>query len=175
MAALWYLSLRNKTQLMIMKRNVYLVILAIWASLSAVSAQQDIQTALEQSNTKYIKDWLNSGHDVNALLYLKEQKMSMIAYAASIGNAEMVQLLIGKGADVHAKIQFEDALMFAARNGNLEVIESLLKAGANPLNENKMGKCARDLAQDAKQTAAYNLLKLETEKRLGAIRAQKKK
>lgn len=157
-----------------MKRNVYLMILGLVTSVGMAFSQQDVQTAIDQSNTKFIKEWLNNGHDVNSMLYLKEQKMTMLSYAASVGNAEMVQLLLKKGADVHAKVDFEDALMNAARGGNIEVIESLLAAGANPMNENKMGKCARDLAQDTKNTAAYNLLKLETEKRLGALRAKKR-
>ncbi|MBK8956004.1 MAG: ankyrin repeat domain-containing protein [Saprospiraceae bacterium] len=142
---------------------------------SLIYAQQDLRLAVDKSDTRFVKEWISQGHDVNSVLYLNEQKMTLLSYSASVGNAEMVQLLLSRGADVHFKIEFEDALMFAAKSGNLEVLETLLKAGANPMNENKIGKCARDIAQDHKQTAAYNLLKLETEKRLSALRAKRGK
>ncbi|MBK9108387.1 MAG: ankyrin repeat domain-containing protein [Saprospiraceae bacterium] len=157
-------------------KNIFGCFLVLFAmGLNGLNAQQDLKLAVDKSDTRFVKDWLSKGHDVNSLLFLNEQKMTLLSYAASVGNAEMVQMLLSKGADVHLKVEFEDALMFAAKSGNLEVLETLLKAGANPMNENKIGKCARDIAQDHKQTAAYNLLKLETEKRLSLLRSKRSK
>lgn len=161
---------------MLIMKNIFgiFLMLSAFGALS-LNAQQDLKIAVDKSDTRFVKEWISSGHDVNSVLYLNDRKMTLLSYAASVGNAEMVQMLLSKGADVHLKVEFEDALMFAARNGNIEVLETLLQAGANPMNENKTGKCARDLAHDHNQTAAYNLLKLETEKRLSLLRANRRR
>lgn len=144
-------------------------------SLSMLSAQQNVQQAIDNTDSRFVNEWLSAGHDVNSVLYINEQKMTPLAYAAQVGNPEMVRLLMKNGADIHQKIEFQDALMYAAESGNMEIIEALIGAGANPMNENKMGKCARDIAQDNIHTEAYNFLKLETEKRLNLIRSQRRK
>lgn len=156
-------------------KKLILGLLGIICSFSMLNAQQNVQQAINATDTRFIKEWINEGHDVNSVLYINEQKMTPLAYASQIGNAEMVRLLMKSGADIHLKVDFQDALMFAAVSGNMEILEALINAGANPMNENKMGKCARDIAQDNLHTAAYNFLKLETEKRLNLIRSQRRK
>ncbi len=157
-----------------MKKIIFAIISGLCLSIPLI-AQQEIQTAIEKTDTRYMKDWLGKGHDVNSVLFLSGQKMTPLHFAAAQGNAEMVQLFLRQGADVNLKVDFQDALMYAAASGNIEIIESLLQAGANPMNENRNGKCARDIAQDNKHTAAYNLLKTETDRRLTLMRAQRRK
>ncbi len=137
--------------------------------------QQTLQTAIEQTDSRFVKEWIAAGHDVNNPIVIQDQKMTPLDYAALKANPEMVNLLLNRGAQVNQKIEFQDALMFAAMGGNTEIIETLLAAGANPMNENKNGKCARDLAKDAGHTAAHQLLSIETEKRVNAQRARNKK
>ena len=156
-------------------KKIIFAVLSVFSLSFQLFSQQDIQTAIEKTDTRFMKEWLSKGHDVNSVLFLSGQKMTPLHFVAAQGNAEMVQLLLKHGADIHLKVDFQDALMFAAASGNIEIIESLLQAGANPMNENRNGKCARDIAQDNKRTAAYNLLKTETDKRLGLMRAQRRK
>ena len=53
--------------------------------------------------------------------------------ASHEGHPEIVQALLGKGADVNAKINGDlfspgcTALMFASANGNMEVVQELLQ------------------------------------------------
>ncbi|HRG67573.1 MAG TPA: ankyrin repeat domain-containing protein [Saprospiraceae bacterium] len=156
-------------------KKAFLSFLALVSLVLNVNSQQTIQSAIEQTDTRFVKEWINTGHDVNNIIIVNDQKMTPLAYAAMKANPEMVNLLLNRGAQVNQKTDFQDALMFAAMGGNIEIIETLLTAGANPMNENKMGKCARDLAKDAGHTAAHQLLSLETEKRVSAQRAKRLK
>ncbi|MBK6860702.1 MAG: ankyrin repeat domain-containing protein [Saprospiraceae bacterium] len=156
-------------------KKAFLSLLAVASVVLNVYSQQTLQSAIEQSDSRFVKEWIASGHDVNNILIVNDQKLTPLAYAALKANPEMVNLLLNRGAQVNQKTEFQDALMFAAMGGNTEIIETLLTAGANPMNENKMGKCARDLAKDAGHSAAHQLLSIETEKRVTAQRAKRLK
>lgn len=156
-------------------KKAFLSLLAVASVVLNVYSQQTLQSAIEQSDSRFVKEWISSGHDVNNIIIVNDQKLTPLAYAALKANPEMVNLLLNRGAQVNQKTEFQDALMFAAMGGNTEIIETLLTAGANPMNENKMGKCARDLAKDAGHSAAHQLLSIETEKRVTAQRAKRLK
>lgn len=156
-------------------KKITFACIAFLAFSFGVSSQESIQTAIEKTDARFVKEWIQSGHDVNGIITINDQQMTALSYAALKANPEMVNLLLNKGAQAQLKVNFEDALMFAAIGGNLEVIEALLAAGANPLNENKMGKCARDLAKDYHNMDAHRVLSSETDKRIAIIRLQKKK
>lgn len=156
-------------------KKAFLSFLAVASVVLNVYSQQTLQSAIEQSDSRFVKEWITSGHDVNNIIIVNDQKLTPLAYAALKANPEMVNLLLNRGAQVNQKTEFQDALMFAAMGGNTEIIETLLTAGANPMNENKMGKCARDLAKDAGHSAAHQLLSIETEKRVTAQRAKRLK
>ncbi|HEX5625818.1 MAG TPA: ankyrin repeat domain-containing protein [Saprospiraceae bacterium] len=156
-------------------KNIAFSIFAMFLAISLVNGQASIQNAIDRSDFKSVKEWIQSGHDVNSPILVDDQKISLLGYASLKANPEMVSLLLSRGAQVNQKIEFQDALMYAAMGGNIEIIEALLAAGANPMNENKIGKCARDLAKDHGHGDAHRLLASETEKRLQAVRAQRMK
>lgn len=137
--------------------------------------QQSVQIAIDKTDTRFIKEWIQSGHDINSFINVDDQKLTPLSYAALKSNPEVVSLLLNKGAQVNVKIDFQDALMYAAMGGNVEIIELLLTSGANPMNENRDGKCARDLAKDKGNLDAHRILASETEKRVALIRAQRRK
>ncbi len=157
-----------------MKKIVYIFLTFMAANLNSYS-QQSVQIAIDKTDTRFIKEWIDAGHDINSYISVNDQKITPLSYAALKANPEMVTLLLNKGAQVNLKIDFQDALMYAAMSGNVEIIEALLKAGANPMNENNNGKCARDLAKDNGHVEAQRVLASETEKRIAALRAQKRK
>lgn len=156
-------------------KKISIIIFAIVAVCSYSFGQQSVQIAIDKSDTRFIKEWIDAGHDINSFINVDNQKISPLSYAALKADPEMVTLFLKKGAQVNLKIDFQDALMYAARGGNVEIIETFLKAGANPMNENKEGKCARDLAKDNGHSEAHRLLAAETDKRLQQIRAQRRK
>ena len=157
-----------------MKKIQYLF-LTLLAMNTYSFGQQSLQSAIDKSDGRFIKEWIQAGHDINSFISVDDLKISPLSYAALKGNPEMVTLMLNKGAQVNMKIEFQDALMYAAMGGNLEIIEKLLAAGANPMNENKMGKCSRDLAKDNGHLEAQRLLSTEIEKRQAALRAQRRK
>ena len=67
--------------------------------------------------------------------------VTALAYAASLGDLEMVKLFMEKGADVNAKnSDGGTVLMFAARGGNLEVVKLLLEKGLDVNAKDKGGR-----------------------------------
>lgn len=157
-----------------MKKTVYTLLTLLAVNFYSFG-QQSVQIAIEKTDTRFVKEWIQQGHDINSPISVDDLKITPLSYAALKANPEMVSLLLNKGAQVNVKIEFQDALMFAARGGNVEIIESLLTAGANPMNENKEGKCARDLAKDNGNIEAHRILAMETEKRIASQRAQRRK
>ncbi|MFZ1255234.1 MAG: ankyrin repeat domain-containing protein [Saprospiraceae bacterium] len=156
-------------------KKIYFSFIALLGFILVGNSQESIQNAIDKMDTRFVKEWINSGHDVNSVITINDQKMTPLSYAALKAQPEMVSLLLNRGAQVNAKVEFQDALMFAAVGGNVEIIEALLTARANPMNENKMGKCARDLAKDNNHADAHRLLASETEKRIAILRAQRRK
>ncbi len=156
-------------------KKISITILSFFAVVTFGIGQQNVQSAIENTDTRFIKEWTDAGHDVNNTILVDDQKITPLSYACLKANPEMVKLLLKKGAQVNLKIDFQDALMYAAMGGNVEIIELLLNSGANPMNENRIGKCARDLAKDNGHVEAHRLLVTETDRRLSALRAQKRK
>lgn len=66
-----------------------------------------------------------------------EREWTALHYAAFAGHAELVEDLLGAGADVNARsTNGSTIVMMAAREGHARLAERLLAAGANPLLKN---------------------------------------
>src|SRR5262249_11919991 len=64
-------------------------------------------------------------------------------HAAAAGQAEVVRLLIGAGADVNAQCCSDQTpLIWACNGGHLDVARMLLEAGADPNKRNPFGYTA---------------------------------
>jgi len=73
---------------------------------------------------------------------------------------EIIELLIAKGADVHAKSYRERTpLHDAAYRGHKEIVELLIDAGANVNAKNNSGETPLDLAIERKKTDTAALLR----------------
>jgi uncharacterized protein len=82
-----------------------------------------------------------------------------LAWAAHNGDVELVDRLLGAGADAKAKNQFGATPMSeAAFLGNVAVIEKLLKAGADPDSPSADGQTALMLVSRTDNAAAAKLL-----------------
>ena len=94
-------------------------------SLPKLSAKSSLWDAITKNDIGKAISLINSGADVN---YKNGLGYSVIHHAISSGNAELVELLISKGADVNAKGQFDRTPLHFA--GNKSMAEILLAHGA---------------------------------------------
>ena len=70
---------------------------------------------------------LENGADVNML---DRSGCTPLHLAASFGHKAIVELLLVKGADIHARVNGSTALHLAAEKKHIEVVELLLANGA---------------------------------------------
>ncbi len=133
-----------------------------------VCATQNQTTSLEDQLMKSIKDgnlvcvqWLASQVKLNSTMETHDRvqgtrwgtKLSPLGYAAMVGNAKAIQLLIDAGAYIHfVNIQVDYAIYIASILGNIDAIEVLVKNGAF-LNYNSVGSRSVDSPLG---TAIYN-------------------
>lgn len=128
------IKLRNRKRLLLL-----IVIMALVpASCSRCSQSRNnlLYGAVCDGDIKNTKRLLMLGADVNTTDLRSGYSVLMMAEActAGPGRAELVQLLIAKGAVVNAQARDgRNALMFAAKNGDTEAVKALLKNGA-PVN-----------------------------------------
>ncbi|MDR3299527.1 MAG: ankyrin repeat domain-containing protein [Candidatus Accumulibacter sp.] len=83
-----------------------------------------------------------------------------LAYAAYNGHTEIVDYLIGRGAEIDAKTENgSTALFFASRFGHLETVKALLKHRADPKIVNDNDETAVDWALKGKNADIEALLR----------------
>ena len=76
-----------------------------------------------------VKNYIDSGYDLNILTYSNE---TTLIYAASSSKIEIVKLLLNTGIDVDKQDNYGNtALLYAAVNNNREIIKLLLDYGAD--------------------------------------------
>jgi len=110
-----------------------------------------LMLAIKDGSLPIVQMLVNAGANVNAVEKVQEQTPLMWAADATQNAAEMVKLLIAKGAKVNARAKFTDwpsqitsepraqyhsyggltPLLYAARNGCYQCVEALVAAGAD--------------------------------------------
>ena len=77
---------------------------------------------------------------------------------AGNGHKNVVELLLAKGADVHAKMHYDLTPLHMPAKGNKQVVELLLAKGANVNAKNEGGKTALSYAMsEGKSDVAESL------------------
>jgi len=89
---------------------------------------KDLIKSIKKENIAKISNGLNSGVDVNSK---DSNRLSLLHHAAKIGNLEIIQLLIDKGACINDGKGDYRVINFAIESGNLEAIKFLINSGAN--------------------------------------------
>ena len=101
---------------------------------------KDIFKYIKNNDIKSIKNYINSGVDLNI------QRLSgytPLIVASKNNKIEIVKLLLNAGADVNKQnISGNTALMSAALHNNREIVELLLNAGADTDKQNNGGNTA---------------------------------
>ena len=116
-----------------------------------LDAQTALMLAIKNGDLEIVRALVDDGANVNAVEAVQDQTPLMWAAAATRNAAEMVDILLANGADVHARARFTDwpsqitsepraqyhayggltSLLYAARGGCLACVESLVTAGAD--------------------------------------------
>ena len=99
------------------------------------------------------RDLIERGADVNAPAR-NAQRVAPIHAAASIGDRDMVRLLLDRGADPNARQQLGYvALHTAAAHGDMEMAKALVEHGADPSFAAEDGRTPEDFAREKGHTA----------------------
>lgn len=156
-------------------KNTLLFSLLFAVGFIQLNAQTNIVSSIESGNAKQVVNWINDGHDINTPILSDKTNMSLLSYAALQGKAEIVDILLKKGANPKTKIEGKDALMFAAKSGNKEVVNLLLQAGADYMAESSEGYTARDFARMAGNSEVEILLATEMQNYIASFKKSKAK
>ncbi|XP_065860533.1 uncharacterized protein [Euphorbia lathyris] len=109
-------------------------------SLQNEDARSLLHVAVSSSHLQVVKALLDVDESKNVVNSKDEEGWAPLHSAASIGNQEVVDLLLTRGADVNAKNDGgRTALHYAASKGWLDVAELLISHGANLNTKDKVG------------------------------------
>ena len=91
---------------------------------------------------------------------LDEEGFSLLHWNAKEGNAEIVQKLIHKGADLEIKDRKNGStpLLWACQNGHLNVVKILLQNGANKFATSKRGNTVLHFAVESGEVELVEML-----------------
>ncbi len=125
---------------------------------TAKASEISIHEAAALGNIEVVKQFLDSGTDVNAK---DETGGTPLDEAAGWGRKGIVELLIAKGADVNAKFDDDGStpLHLAAWKGHFETAELLIAADADVNAKMEDGDTPLDLAKRKHQELAELLRK----------------
>ena len=101
---------------------------------------QDIFTYIEKNDIQSVKNYIDSGHDLNIK---NEYGYTPLIYAVYNDRLEIVKLLLDCGADVNKQnIYGNTALILATSKNNIEMVKLLLNVGADIDKQNNLGYTA---------------------------------
>jgi Ankyrin repeats (3 copies) len=114
-----------------------------------------LEKAIDANDIETVRNLINEGVELNYIYDLPP-----LARAASLGNVEMVKLLIESGADINLQMEDEGdtALMIAALYNHLEAVKILVEAGADVNIGNYYGTKAVVMAATNAHEDVYNYL-----------------
>lgn len=89
----------------------------------------DIVKYAEQGNQEKVFELIDSGVSMES--YDKEENVSVLTMAISMGHIDLVEALIDKGAKVEIKSKKDDTLELLVYEDNVDMMHFLLKCGLN--------------------------------------------
>jgi ankyrin repeat protein len=114
----------------------------------------------EYASPKVVRLLIENGADVNTKDF--GQKWSALHFAARDGRREIVQILLGSGAEVDSQNIFGNTPLMEALHrfrGDPAIIETLLRNGADKNIENNYGISPMSLAEEGRDQTRVNILK----------------
>ena len=105
---------------------------------------QDIFVSIKNNDVKSIKNYIDSGYDLNKQ---NNAGNTILIYATIYNNIEIVKLLLNAGADINKQDKYnETPLILAAYKNNIEIIKLLLSTGADMDKQNNDDETALIIA-----------------------------
>jgi len=141
----------------------FFIVIALLLATTTMRAQE-IFDAVKDNDTAKVKELIEK--DAQLIQARDRQGYSLLNRACNLGHIEIIDLLIGKGADINLLSGRLDLspLMECARTGNLEVAKRLVEKGADVRSTNKMGISAMHWALANGQNQAEEIALLLIEK-----------
>ena len=124
-------------------------------TMSVLAAESSLIEAVKKQDVQAVRTLLKQGN-VNAT---EADGFTALHWAAQRNDVQLVELLIGAGANAKASTRYNiTPLYLAAVNGNAAVIERLLKAGADPNGVSQEGQTMLMTAALSGKAEAVRLL-----------------
>lgn len=112
--------------------------------------------AIKENNFQIVDSLLNDGFNPNTT---DDDEFTALHHASQIGNLEIVEVLIEKGADIHAKSKSGDSIfIWACWGGKIDIIKVLIEKGADINSEDKYGHTGLKIAELQNNTELKELL-----------------
>lgn len=110
--------------------------------------ETELHHAAKRGDLELVQKLLSSSGNLSAVNEADEDGFTPTMYAAKIGDATILSLLINKGADVNAQNKAgATALMLASKYGHLGTVKILIKNGADPRIKTNNKYTAQQLAK----------------------------
>ena len=108
------------------------LLLAIIATLALVGCTPDLHKAVKDGDADRVRELLDAGADVNVRESSKDRlQYTPLHWAAYLGDREIAEILISRGADLDAEDPaYSTPLYLAAEEGYPKVVEFLISKGA---------------------------------------------
>ena len=127
--------------------DLQLILVAPSTDAEQLEAEKELASICNQGDVETTKMLLKAGVNIDSQNGTCRRSTALMI-AAEQGRVEVVQLLLGAGADKDmVNIEGETALTLAAANGRLRVARLLLEAGANKNSVNWEGDTALMIAK----------------------------
>ena len=140
-------------------RFMFLLLGLFFASVVAASDKHDLMMrAIERNDVAQVKALIAGKIDPNLR---KDSRASptFMTFAAFHGRTEILQLLLGAGADVNSPDgDMQTPLMQASSHGHIRAVQLLIKSGASLKEVSKWGDTALAQAREAGHTKIAKLL-----------------
>src|ERR1044071_9136836 len=141
----WISMLSSRNPVASAFRRIVPFVLAIALVVGVHASSSDVADAAKAKDAVAVKALLKTGADVNAA---QGDGMTALHWAASNGDAALVQMLLSAGANIRATTRLGaiTPLHMASQNGHADVVAALIAAGADPNGATATGATALMLA-----------------------------
>jgi len=119
----------------------------------------NLHNAIAQGSIEGVRAHLDAGADVNFANRIDRNGVTPLMLAAERGNTSIVDMLIGRGADVTAHDPSgKSVLHYAAQQGNTPILRELIDRGADYKAKDRYGRTPLDLAKKKGNSSIVRML-----------------